>query len=166
MDDRHSDKILNVILKKKLKTKNSVVINVKIFKNNLKIYGTFHLITLILTDNFVQQDIQLFSTSTEVMPVLEAENIPQEPQQVIRGQNIPQEPQHLNEGSNFPQEPQQAVTEDFSICIICLTARANCAVVPCGHRSFCEECLRLVNYSHLNGCPICNNEILMIIRIY
>lgn len=48
-----------------------------------------------------------------------------------------------------------------------MVTEANTAVIQCGHLSFCYECIdtyhRLEPYK---GCPVCNQEILLITRIF
>ena len=57
--------------------------------------------------------------------------------------------------------------EKKPICSICLDEDANATVVPCGHSNFCYEC---ISSHHINSqnkeCPICRNEIMMIIKLY
>jgi len=56
-------------------------------------------------------------------------------------------------------------SEKKLICSICLDHDANAAVVPCGHSNFCYECIK----SHeINSkeCPICRNEIMMVVKLY
>lgn len=57
--------------------------------------------------------------------------------------------------------------EKKPICSICLDDDANAAVVPCGHSNFCYEC---ISSHHINSqnkeCPICRNEIMMVVKLY
>jgi hypothetical protein len=53
------------------------------------------------------------------------------------------------------------------ICSICLDDDANAAIVPCGHSNFCYDC---ISSYHINSqhkvCPICRNEIMMVVKLY
>lgn len=52
-------------------------------------------------------------------------------------------------------------------CCVCADAEANHAVVPCGHMSFCGDCITTYHRENpTKGCPLCNQDIIMITRIY
>jgi len=58
-------------------------------------------------------------------------------------------------------------SEKKAICSICFDSDANAAVVPCGHSTFCYECISSHHVNNQNKvCPICRTEIVMIIKLY
>ena len=62
-------------------------------------------------------------------------------------------------------EPAARAFDDC--CGVCLISRRDprIALVPCGHRRFCESCAETV---HQRGdrCPLCRADITMILRLY
>ena len=67
-------------------------------------------------------------------------------------------------------EPQKKPrTEDTKLedgkksCVICYNRPPEVAFVPCGHHVACARCAALVEGQ---GCPVCRNEILMLLKIY
>ena len=71
-------------------------------------------------------------------------------------------------------EPTQPQDMEDTSCIICMERERNALLVPCGHFKFCLNCAnRLVNGDaiHEEGpqearCPICNDWINMVQRVY
>ncbi len=54
-----------------------------------------------------------------------------------------------------------------SLCSCCYDKECDTAVVPCGHLSFCHECISQYHRDYPNkGCPICDKEILLITKIF
>jgi len=53
--------------------------------------------------------------------------------------------------------------DEADICTVCRVAPRTHALVPCGHRVLCVDCL-----AHLEAqrCPLCNNDFYMAIRIW
>jgi len=47
------------------------------------------------------------------------------------------------------------------MCIICYDNKSSHAIVPCGHKQFCEACIGL-----LDKCPICNSPKQMSLKIF
>lgn len=83
-------------------------------------------------------------------------------------------PNIINDLINEFSNPKDKTKHDFieqaekkPICSICFDSDANTAVVPCGHSNFCYEC---ISSHHVNSqnkvCPICRNEIMMIVKLY
>lgn len=57
--------------------------------------------------------------------------------------------------------------EKKAICSICFDNDADTAVVPCGHSSFCNECISEHHiHSQNKVCPICRTEIMMVVKLY
>jgi hypothetical protein len=53
------------------------------------------------------------------------------------------------------------------VCSICMDARPNAAIQPCGHASFCETCLvEMQRKSSRRTCPVCNGPMEKIWRIH
>jgi hypothetical protein len=58
-------------------------------------------------------------------------------------------------------------TNDEDECLICSEQPQTTAVIPCGHKKFCYDCIS--NYQKnfgRRGCPCCRGEIVMIAKIY
>jgi len=59
------------------------------------------------------------------------------------------------------------LSNDVSMCSICTENNADTAVIPCGHKFFCYDCIDLYHKTHkLKGCPLCRKEILCVTRIF
>ena len=67
---------------------------------------------------------------------------------------------------NLVEKIRERSKVESTDCVICATAASNTAVVPCGHKLFCFECIDeyFKNYSQ-RGCPICRGQMLMITKI-
>ena len=50
-------------------------------------------------------------------------------------------------------------------CRICLDARVEGALIPCGHMAGCMSCLNEIKRRNL-GCPVCRAKICQVVRIY
>jgi len=46
-------------------------------------------------------------------------------------------------------------------CVVCLTSKRDCALVPCGHASFCCDCAK-----KLKECPICRKTVQQTMKIF
>ena len=68
-------------------------------------------------------------------------------------QNSPRSQSKLDETSN---------SEGGSLCSICYWRKANIALIPCGHSSFCKECILKVE----SECPVCRTPITGKINIF
>lgn len=62
----------------------------------------------------------------------------------------------------FELYPQGQEDED-NICVVCRVVPRTHALVPCGHRVLCIDCLSQLQ---TQKCPICNNEYSIAIRIW
>lgn len=52
-------------------------------------------------------------------------------------------------------------------CSICFENVSDTAIIPCGHKFFCYECINDYRYSYKHrGCPICRCNIENIIKIF
>ncbi len=52
-------------------------------------------------------------------------------------------------------------------CCICSEKEADTATIPCGHKSFCHECITEYRRLYPNkGCPICREDIVLISKIF
>jgi len=68
----------------------------------------------------------------------------------------------------FVQVPQNLLElypqgDEDSICVVCRVAPRTHALVPCGHRVLCIDC---VSQLQTQKCPICNTEYRIAIRIW
>eukprot|EP00102_Acyrthosiphon_pisum_P016294 XP_008187200.1 PREDICTED: uncharacterized protein LOC100569497 isoform X3 [Acyrthosiphon pisum] len=52
--------------------------------------------------------------------------------------------------------------DNVNSCVVCLTEPSTHACAPCGHRCLCETC----STGPLNRCPLCQGEIILIMRIF
>ncbi|CAF0856265.1 unnamed protein product, partial [Didymodactylos carnosus] len=59
------------------------------------------------------------------------------------------------------EKPRQGETENFNVCVLCLTDEKRLACIPCGHLATCVPC----GHS-LRNCPLCRREIKAFIRVY
>jgi hypothetical protein len=53
-------------------------------------------------------------------------------------------------------------------CAICLCAKANQIVIPCGHMCMCADCAHIMEnsvYGNDMECPICKGQIMSINRV-
>jgi len=57
-------------------------------------------------------------------------------------------------------EPQTTLTRE---CVVCLSAPAVMALVPCGHQCACEQCSPILEGE---PCPICRNLVTTSMRIF
>ena len=64
--------------------------------------------------------------------------------------------------SLFEGKPEENDRGDMN-CSICLEKRANTALVPCGHASFCMECA--INIQN-KSCPICRAGVQQVLKIF
>ena len=61
-----------------------------------------------------------------------------------------------------PISPSIVTENKLEQCNVCLSNKKNYACVPCGHLCLCGECSNKIT----DKCPICNNEITSIIKIF
>ena len=52
------------------------------------------------------------------------------------------------------------------VCSICLDHAMKCAIVDCGHATFCVSCIRNWVVRGHRGCPICARRITRVIRLF
>lgn len=59
------------------------------------------------------------------------------------------------------------IGDSITQCSICIQNPCDTAVVPCGHKFFCYECINsyLKTYAH-RGCPICRGEMMFVTKIF
>ena len=52
-------------------------------------------------------------------------------------------------------------------CSICADKPCDTAVIPCGHKFFCYECINTYHqtYPH-RGCPFCRSDIMCVVKIF
>lgn len=56
-------------------------------------------------------------------------------------------------------------TDDICLCITCCESQRNCAMFPCGHLVFCQNCF-FRYWSENDICPICRKIILEYHKVY
>ncbi|CAH0474636.1 unnamed protein product [Peronospora belbahrii] len=64
---------------------------------------------------------------------------------------------------------RNAVILEKSECVVCKDQQAVTAIVPCGHMPFCEKDAETYRQNHTSEyptCPICQQEIVSLLRIY
>jgi len=64
-------------------------------------------------------------------------------------------------GSGVNIQPVQASEKSVGSCVICMSAPAEYACVPCGHQCLCSECK-----TSLPTCPVCRAPIQQVLRIF
>ena len=60
-------------------------------------------------------------------------------------------------------EDKPAKVESQAECVVCLDAKQECAIVPCGHVCICSECKDALAD---NRCPICRQPVASFLRVY
>ena len=62
---------------------------------------------------------------------------------------------------------QDNCNKDSELCSICFDNDADTAIVPCGHKYFCYNCIANYNKAYSNkGCPVCRKGIVSFIKIF
>ena len=65
------------------------------------------------------------------------------------------------------QSIKSNVENDATLCCICSENNANTAVIPCGHKFFCFDCIDNYHKTYTSrGCPICRENILCVTKIF
>lgn len=59
------------------------------------------------------------------------------------------------------------IGKNIDECSICADKPCDTAVIPCGHKFFCYECINTYHqtYAH-RGCPFCRNDIMCVAKIF
>ncbi|KAL5245907.1 hypothetical protein ACI65C_013315 [Semiaphis heraclei] len=70
---------------------------------------------------------------------------------------VPYAPIPQNIGDHLPQGNEE------DICVICRDSPRTHALVPCGHKVLCFDCVSRLDFER---CPICNNNFTLAIRIW
>ena len=52
-----------------------------------------------------------------------------------------------------------------SDCVVCLTRRSRIALIPCGHKCVCQDCLQVLRDANA-CCPICRHQITDAIQVF
>lgn len=75
----------------------------------------------------------------------------------VYGRDEPLDIPYVKVNTNF----QEVSFNNEMVCVICRDNARTHALVPCGHKVLCEECInKLIN----NRCPLCNTEYTLAIR--
>jgi len=62
---------------------------------------------------------------------------------------------------------QTNCNKNSELCSICFDNDADTAIVPCGHKYFCYNCIANYNIAYSNkGCPVCRKGIVSFIKIF
>lgn len=56
--------------------------------------------------------------------------------------------------------------DESNICIVCKVEERTHALVPCGHRVLCIDCLTELQELQAQRCPLCNGDFNMALRIW
>jgi hypothetical protein len=75
---------------------------------------------------------------------------------------LPEDPH----GGGSCQVDSGATAPHEEVCVVCLEAPADSAIVPCGHMCGCHSCLVRIQTSGSALCPICRGPVTSTIRIY
>lgn len=62
---------------------------------------------------------------------------------------------------------ESRIEKNDTDCCICSEKEADTATIPCGHKSYCHECITEFRQLYPNkGCPICRENIVLISKIF
>jgi hypothetical protein len=53
-----------------------------------------------------------------------------------------------------------------ALCVVCLDARKDHAIVPCGHMCVCGPCAAMLNQAGHPSCPVCRGPITSTMRMF
>lgn len=68
--------------------------------------------------------------------------------------------------AEFERKCQENLTNSEECCI-CVNSHRDTAVIPCGHRFFCYDCIDAYHKGDpQKGCPCCRGDILLVCKIY
>ena len=75
------------------------------------------------------------------------------------------------EAAYYALRLQQAQEElarsgEEELCVVCVDARKDRAMVPCGHVCACEPCAVKLMRVTPNRCPICRDPVLNVMRVF
>lgn len=57
------------------------------------------------------------------------------------------------------QEVKNTKMIDTTECVICMSEKTTCIIVPCGHKCLCSKCSISLRKDYSSKCPICRIEI-------
>jgi len=60
-------------------------------------------------------------------------------------------------------DQEEVYLNNETVCVVCRDSTRTHALIPCGHKALCEEC---VNQLLDKRCPLCNTEFTLAIRIW
>lgn len=68
----------------------------------------------------------------------------------------------------FVQVPQNLLelypqVNEYNTCVVCRVVPRTHALVPCGHKALCVDCLAQL---HAQRCPLCNEDFHFALRIW
>lgn len=72
-------------------------------------------------------------------------------------EEVPYAPVPLNLNEHLPQR------NETEMCIVCRDEPHTHALVPCGHRVMCADCVSRLEF---NRCPMCNTVFTLALRIF
>jgi len=101
---------------------------------------------------FSVQDVADFEIDENRDPVFHAIREMEAQRMARELENVPYVP--INNSFALPRQ--------INCCDICLSNQKTHACLPCGHKCLCSDCA----YQITNRCPICNNLITNVIRIF
>jgi len=79
--------------------------------------------------------------------------------QEVYGSDEPLDIPYVQVNRNY----QEGILNNEVVCVVCRDSSRTHALIPCGHKVLCEEC---VNQLLDKRCPICNTEYTLAIRIW
>lgn len=120
--------------------------------NNLNLENNYNLTeeNLSTIDQNLQNDLEIITdpSNLDISRYLFELPINREP---INQEPINQEP--------IQQEIKNTKMIDTTECVICMSEKTTCIIVPCGHKCLCSKCSISLRKDYSSKCPICRIEI-------
>lgn len=65
-------------------------------------------------------------------------------------------------------EENEKHEEEKNVCVLCYKNKPMCVSVPCGHTTFCQECMddNERNIQNINKCPKCRGDVYFYQKVY
>ena len=96
--------------------------------------------------------------------LLEEEKIKHEQEKLKQLQDIKKVEDHWIE---LQTKIQSNCNQNSELCSICFENNCDTAVIPCGHKFFCYECIDNYHKKFVSkGCPMCRSQIKMLNKIF
>jgi hypothetical protein len=71
-------------------------------------------------------------------------------------------PKNLSPKHSHTQTPKKENLEEAGTCVICMDAKISRIAIPCGHFSYCENCVDNIEKT----CAICRGRVTTFVKVY